>query len=374
MLYYLSLLEQYDPVSFLRIFKYVTFRAGGAAFTAFLIVLLFGPLTVRLLKRFRATVPGRIGEYDQRLADELKNKTPSMGGLLILVGLVGAILLWALPTNPLAQIFLYLILALGAIGFYDDWRKVRGQSSKEGMSGNAKIVAQIVVAGIAATWLYRVTPSDGFFRDLMVPFFKAPLLESLPLWVALGFAALVVVGSSNAVNLSDGLDGLAAGCTLICALTYAVFAYLCGHKIFADYLQVPFVPGSSEVVVIATAMAGAVLGFLWHNCTPAAMYMGDTGSLSLGGAVGLIAVLVKQELLLLIVGGIFVVEAGSVILQVGYYKLTRKVSGEPKRLFLRAPFHHHLQLKGWKETQIVTRFWIIGLLLAGFGLATLKIR
>lgn len=430
MLYYLHYLAISDPehLSFLRLFKYVTFRAGGAAFTAFLIAVLFGGWTVRKLKQFGAVhqprpedmkpvaaagvggglsatalstsaVPQTALSSNVVPGEVAKERTPIMGGLLIIGAIFLSMILWANPTSALGIVFLLTLLAMGAIGFVDDYIKVTsagpdGKPTRDGLPGRAKLIMQILIA-VGAVWLLDVAQSppwaaqvliDGSLpgevahvapssvRMLMVPFLKEPLVENLPLWVAIGFGALVVVGSSNAVNLSDGMDGLAIGCTIISALTYAIFAYVCGHREFAEYLRVPYVPGSSEVVVIGTAMAGAGLGFLWHNCHPASMFMGDTGSLSLGGAIGLIAVLVKQELLLVVVGGVFVIEAGSVILQVSYYKLTRKLTGEPKRLFKCAPIHIHFRRSGFHETQIVVRFWIVALILAAIGIATLKVR
>lgn len=372
MLSYLS--EWSTEISFLRLFQYVTFRAGGAALTAFLLTILLGPMTIRLLGRQSATAPDHL---DSVMPDEFRNPdkrhVPTMGGILIVFAIVCTTVLWANPTNSLVHIFLAVLVALALVGFMDDYRKVIHRD-KAGLVGRWKLLFQIVI-GLTVVWFLHGAPETGDnVRRLMLPFLKHPLIENMALWLALPFGCLVVVSASNAVNLSDGMDGLAVGCTAICAATYACFAYVCGHRVLADYLLVPFVAGCSEVVIFAAAITGAGLGFLWHNCHPAGMFMGDTGSLSIGGAIGLIAVLVKQEILLLVVGGVFVVEAGSVILQVGYFKLTRQLAGTPKRLFLCAPFHHHLQRKGWTETQIVIRFWILAILLAAVGLATLKVR
>lgn len=375
MLYYLSYLgASHESLSFLRLFRYVTVRAGGAALTAFLLALFLGPFTVRMLKRLQATAPGRVdGIIPDDKVDKGKRNVPTMGGILILAAILAAVGLWAVPGNPIVQVFIFVLIALGAVGFIDDFHKIR-QQSKDGLTATAKFTLQVAI-GLLAVWrLHAIPETKGYLASLMVPFLKDPVIDNMGLVLTLIFGCLVVVGSSNAVNLSDGMDGLAIGCVIICAAAYACFAYVCGHKYLALYLTVPHIPGSSEVVVIATAICGAGLGFLWHNCHPAAMFMGDTGSLSIGGAIGLIAVLVKQELLLLVIGGVFVAEAGSVILQVAYYKLTRRLTGTPRRLFLCAPIHHHFQIHGWKETQIVTRFWILGLLLAALGLATLKIR
>ena len=372
MLYFLHEIGmENESLSFLRLFKYVTFRAAGAGTFAFLLTLLLGPFTVRRLRALRALGLSRVPGAEDN-ADKIG--VPTMGGLLILIGIVVSIVLWAIP-NALVMIFLGLLVAMGFVGFLDDYKKLLKKNT-DGLSEGGKLLFQAII-GLCAVYALHVIPETGDnVRELMFPFFKSPLVENMALWLAIPFGGLVVVATSNAVNLSDGMDGLAIGLSIICAVTYAIFAYICGHSIFADYLQVPFVPGCSEVVVIAGAMVGAGLGFLWHNCYPAAMYMGDTGSLSIGAAIGLIAVLVKQEILLVLVGGVFVAEAGSSLLQRYYYKFTRKMTGEPKRLFSCAPIHHHFEKKEnpWRETQIVIRFWIIAIILAALGLATLKIR
>ncbi len=375
MFYYLNFLSSYsDQLSFLRLFKYVTFRAGGAAFTAFILTLLLGPLTIRLLTKLQTTTPPRVeGIFTDEEIGIRKRHVPTMGGILLLFSIVITILLWANPANSLVIVFLALLISLGLVGFVDDYLKVKFQN-KDGLAGRWKLLLQFIIGGLAVWCLHLVPETGGNITKLMLPFLKQPIIENTGIIVAVIFGSTVVVASSNAVNLSDGMDGLAIGCTIICALAYACFAYICGHKYLALYLHIPFISGSSEVVVIAVSIVGAGLGFLWHNCCPAAMFMGDTGSLSIGGAIGLIAVLVKQEILLVVIGGIFVIEAGSVILQVAYFKLTRYFTGEAKRMFLCAPIHHHFHKTGWKETQIVIRFWIIAILLAFIGLATLKIR
>lgn len=365
MFYYISYLkDQFGP---LRLFDYVTFRAGGALFTAMILAFLLGPLTVRFLKRFNTVAPSRLkGLVDDEFIDEKKDKTPSMGGLLIISSITVATLLWAVPTNHMILVFLSTLLALGALGFLDDYIKVI-HGRRDGISGKVKLLIQFAVAITAIYFLDSIPETGNYVRSLMVPFLKRPIII-LPLVVIMAFGALVVVGSSNAVNLTDGKDGLAVGCTIFCTLTYTMFAYLCGHRIFAQHLQIPFIPGVSEVAVFASAIAGACIGFLWYNCHPASMFMGDTGSLPLGAAIGLIAVLVKQELTLLIVGGVFVMEAASVIIQVTIFKLFKK------RIFLCTPIHHHFEQKGWTETQIVIRFWILSGIFALLGLATLKLR
>jgi phospho-N-acetylmuramoyl-pentapeptide-transferase len=348
-----------------RLFEYVTFRAGGAAFTAMILAMLLGPFTVRKLKEFNATAPCRFqGLMDEKYIDRNKDKTPSMGGLLIVFSITVAVLLWNKLTSPIPLILLGTMLLFAALGFIDDFAKV-AYNNRDGIPGRVKLLIQFIIAGAAIFLLDRIPETGDFMRQLMVPMLKQPMLFGIGV---MGLGAVVVVGSSNAVNLTDGKDGLAVGCSIFCALTYAVFAYLCGHKIFAGYLSIPFIPGVSEAVVFASALCGACIGFLWHNCHPASMFMGDTGSLALGGSIGLIAVLVRQELLLVIVGGVFVMEAVSVIIQVFSFKTTGK------RVFLCTPIHHHFEQKGWTETQIVVRFWILAGIFALMALATLKLR
>jgi len=352
----------------LRLFDYVTFRAGGALVTALLLCFLLGPLTVRLLKKLRTVAPTRLaGLVDEKFIDRNKDKTPSMGGILIISSILLSTILWANLTNKLVIIFLATLLSLSLLGFLDDFAKI-AYGKRDGIPGKLKLLFQILIALVAVYFFDSLPETGSIVRDLTVPFIKYPILIGMPVVLAYAFGALVVVGSSNAVNLTDGKDGLAVGCAIFCTLTYAAFAYLCGHRLFAEYLSIPFIPGSSEVGVFACAIAGACIGFLWHNCHPASMFMGDTGSLPLGGVIGLIAVLVKQEITLALVGFVFVMEAGSVILQVLSVKLRNK------RIFLCSPIHHHFEQKGWTETQIVVRFWIIAGLCALLGLATLKLR
>ncbi|RMD80965.1 MAG: phospho-N-acetylmuramoyl-pentapeptide-transferase, partial [Lentisphaerae bacterium] len=295
-----------------------------------------------------------------------------MGGILIIAATVVSVLMWAKLTIPLVWIFVGAFTAFGALGFLDDYLKVV-KKDRDGLSSRQKLLGQIVISTVSIYALDHLVETGHFLRQFYVPFWKHPVWQ-MSLIVTLVWGCLVLISSSNAVNLSDGMDGLATGCMVICALTFAVFAYFCGHSRFADYLNIPFIAGSGEVAIFATAIAGATLGFLWTNCYPAAVFMGDTGSLALGGAIGLIALLVRQELLLVVVGGIFVLEAGSAFLQIGFFKLTRRLTGTPRRLFKCAPIHHHLKQSGWTETQIVIRFWIISAVLAAAGLATLKIR
>ena len=367
MLYYLSNFEHvWGP---LRLFKFVTLRTGGAAFTAMALAFIFGPYTVRALKRMNAVAPARLKGIvaDEHLTPE-KDDTPSMGGLLIVFSITVSTLLWGLPGNPLLMVFLVTLLALSAVGFLDDYAKVK-HKKQGGISGRMKLVFQFFIAVSAIMFLFNIPETSKLMHCVMVPFLKHPVLTgSAGAVVATILGVLAVMGSSNAVNLTDGKDGLAVGCVISCAITYAVFAYMSGHRVFAEYLRIPFIPGSGEVAVLAAAMGGACIGFLWFNCHPASMFMGDTGSLALGGTIALIAVLVKQELTLILVGGVFVMEAGSVMIQVPIFKLTGK------RVFLCTPIHHHFERKGWEETQIVVRFWILSAIFALLALATLKLR
>ena len=363
MFYWLSELKEFWSV--LRLFEYVTFRAGAAAFTAMLLTMLLSPLTIRLLKKFNATAPCRFqGLMDEKFIDRAKDKTPSMGGLLIVFAIAVSSLLWNRLDNNIPFILVISLLSFAALGFVDDFIKI-AYTNRNGIPGKTKLLFQFMIAGGMILWFNHIPETKGLLEELYVPFYKGSLLHSP--WIML-FSTVVVVGASNAVNLTDGKDGLATGCSIICAAVFAVFAYFSGHIKFAEYLNVPFMPGISEAVVFASALSGACLGFLWFNCYPASMFMGDTGSLALGGVIALIAVLVRQELLLAIVGGVFVLEAVSVIIQVASFKLTGK------RVFLCTPIHHHFEQKGWTETQIVVRFWILAIIFAMIALGTLKLR
>lgn len=363
MFYYLIHLWSGYQNTPLRLIDYSTFRSGAALLTAFLLCIFFGPMTVRMLKN--AIAPERLkGLVDEKFIDQQKSKTPSMGGLLIVFAIVVSTGLWSDFSNPLPAVFLGTLLTYCAIGFIDDFYKVF-RKDRDGIRGRTKLLLQFLSAGGALWAFHQISPET--FTQFTVPFMKGALFV-MPVWLAYIYGALVVVGASNAVNLTDGKDGLCTGCMIFCALAYGVFAYVTGHRVFAEYLDVNYIAGASEVVVLTAALIGACIGFLWFNCHPAAMFMGDTGSLALGGVIGLIAVLVKQELLLIIVGGVFVMEIVSVMLQVASFKLTGK------RIFRCTPIHHHFEQGGWTETQIVTRFWIIAGLLAFIGMATLKIR
>ncbi len=351
----------------LRLFEYVTFRAGAALLTALVLGILFGPLTVRLLKKFRTAAPTRLaGLMEEKLIDHKKDATPSMGGLLVVGAILLSTLLWSKLNNQLLLVFLGTLIAFSALGFWDDFMKV-AYRKRDGIPGKVKLAGQFLISFIALFFVTRSPELGATFNELCVPFFKTPVWIMPPV-IAYLFSMLVVTGTSNAVNLTDGKDGLAVGCTIFCALAYGAFAYMASHRIFAEHLDIHYIAGASEIVVFAMAIVGACIGFLWYNCHPASMFMGDTGSLALGGVIGLIAVLVKQEILLLLVGGVFVMEIVSVMIQVTSFKLTGK------RVFLCTPIHHHFEKLGWTETQIVVRFWILSGIFALLGMATLKLR
>lgn len=343
-----------------NVFRYITFRSVGAMLTALVLTILIGPWFIRLLKRIK------FGQYIQEdvVASHMqKAGTPTMGGLLMGASLLAAVFLWSDLRNHYVWLICFVFAGFGLVGFWDDLRKIKRKNNK-GVTAKAKFLAQILVALIAVVWLIM---EPAYSTKLMVPFFK-DLVPDLG-WFYVLFAVMVMVGSSNAVNLTDGLDGLAIGPSIVAAACFGLFIYVAGHSQIADYLQVVSVPGVGEVAVFCGAMVGAGLGFLWFNAYPAQVFMGDVGSLSIGGTLGLLAVLAKQELVLIIVGGLFVAETLSVILQVGYYKF----SGG-KRIFKMAPLHHHFELKGIPESKIITRFWILSILLALAALSTLKLR
>ncbi len=352
-----------DQFSALNVFRYITFRTGGAVMTALIVSFLFGPVMIDLLR-------SRQG-HGQPIRDDgpeshilTKKGTPTMGGVLILLALSTATLLWADLTNKYVWGVLGVTVGFGFIGFLDDFLKVSRRNPK-GLPGKLKLLLQVAIAGVATFWILSGMP-PALTTSLAVPFAKSTLLNFG--WMFVVFAILVMVGASNAVNLTDGLDGLAIVPVMIAAGVFAVIAYLTGHAIFSNYLQLHHVPGAGELAVFAGALVGAGLGFLWFNAPPAKVFMGDTGSLALGGALGAISVVTKHELVLAIVGGLFVLETVSVIVQVISFKLTGK------RVFAMAPLHHHFEKKGWAEPTIVIRFWIIASILALAGLATLKLR
>ena len=360
MLFWLT--EFSDGGDFFNLFRYITFRAGGAFATALIFGFIFGQPLINLLRRKQGK--GQPIRDDGPQTHFAKAGTPTMGGLLILSALIFSTLLWAQLGNPYVWIVLLVTLAFGLIGFADDYAKVTKQTTK-GVSSRLRFLLGLLIAGLAAYAAARFHP-EALTNQLAFPFFKDALLNIGIFFVPFGM--IVIVGAANAVNLTDGLDGLAIMPVMIAAGTLGIIAYVVGNANFADYLDIHFVPGTGELLIFASALFGAGLGFLWYNAPPAAVFMGDTGSLALGGALGAIAVCTKHEIVLAIVGGLFVVEALSVIIQVLYYKRTGK------RVFLMAPIHHHFEKKGWAEPQIVIRFWIISLILAMIGLATLKVR
>ena len=370
----------------LRLFSYITVRSAGAALTALALSWWLGPKVILWLKKLKfgqeyvdiahQTAGPVIGGWD-------KKGTPTMGGVLIVMTLNVTTLLWA-QWNTLIQLTLFSVLVLTGLGFYDDWAKITRQTG-EGTTPKVKLWVQILLAGFVAFYIWKL-PMHSELRvpesrtvlvsnlatTLMVPFYKYPL--SIGVVLGLMVTMLTIVGSSNAVNLTDGLDGLAIGCTLIVSFVFLILTYLAGNIKAAAYLQIPHVSGAGELTVFCAALIGAGLGFLWYNCHPAQVFMGDTGSLALGGALGMVAILIHQPLVLVIAGGVFVMEAASVILQKGYFKWTRRRTGKPQRMFLMAPIHHHFEKKGWHESQVVMRFCILCFLCAVVALSTLKIR
>ncbi|MCX5515937.1 phospho-N-acetylmuramoyl-pentapeptide-transferase [Kaistia algarum] len=360
MLYFLGDLS--GQVSALNVFRYITFRVGGATITALIFVFLFGPTIIRALRVKQGK--GQPIRTDGPQSHLMKKGTPTMGGLMILSGLIVSTLLWANLSSLYVWTVLGVTVGFGAIGFYDDYLKVTKQSHK-GFSGRARLLAEFAIAAIACLVISRT--SGGPLADaLTFPFIKSWVLDLG--WFFIPFGAFVIVGAGNAVNLTDGLDGLAIVPVMVAATSFGIMAYLSGNAVFAEYLQIHFVPGTGELAVLCGAMFGAGLGFLWFNAPPAAIFMGDTGSLALGGMLGAIAVATKHEIVLAIVGGLFVLEAVSVIIQVASFKLTGK------RVFKMAPIHHHFEQLGWTEPQVVIRFWIIAVVLAMIGLSSLKLR
>jgi phospho-N-acetylmuramoyl-pentapeptide-transferase len=382
MLYYLSQYLQQeaadtawaDYLSPLRVFRYITFRSAGAAVTALLLSLWLGPKVIVWLTQ------SRFGQHYTDKAEESgtlgarvlsKKGTPTMGGILIVLVLDLTALLWA-QWNALVVLTLLSLIVLAGLGFYDDYVKITQQNNR-GTRSLVKLWVQFALALFIGVYLWMLPETHKLITEVMVPFIKDPVLKSAgPAGLVL--TVLTIIGSSNAVNLTDGLDGLAIGCTLIVAAVFLVFTYIAGNFKFAEYLHVPFVSGAGELTVFCAAMIGSGLGFLWFNCHPAQMFMGDTGSLALGGVLGIIAVLIHQPLVLVIAGGVFVVEAVSVLLQTTWFKYTRHRTGTGQRIFLMAPLHHHFEKKGWYESQVVTRFYILCILCAVVALSTLKLR
>jgi phospho-N-acetylmuramoyl-pentapeptide-transferase len=366
-----------DELSFLRLFRYLTVRSAGALVTALVLSWWLGPKVIAWLKELKfgqdyVDKAEEAGKIETRILS--KRGTPTMGGILIVAVMDVSALLWTQFWSPLVLLTLLSVLVLAGLGFYDDYAKIT-QQSNQGTAARVKLWVQGALAIFIAVYLWLDPKTEKLISQVMVPFFKDPVLMGLAGTVAgMALASVTIVASSNAVNLTDGLDGLAIGCTLIVSAVFAVLTYIAGNFRAADYLQVPYVPGAGELTVICAGMIGAGLGFLWFNCHPARMFMGDTGSLALGGALGIIAVLIHQPLVLVIAGGVFVAEAASVIIQRGYFKYTKRKFGAGRRVFLMAPLHHHFEKLGWHESQVVMRFYILGILCAVVALSTLKIR
>jgi phospho-N-acetylmuramoyl-pentapeptide-transferase len=373
-LFYEKLFRHFTPF---RVFGYVTFRTAFAALTALFLCLALGPWLIAKLREFQ------IGQYIREEGPKSHMKkagTPTMGGILIIISIVIPTLLWANLVNPYVWIAIFSLVSFGLIGFWDDYAKVR-RKQNEGLTVKQKFALQIAAALLVGFMLLTLHAQKAYSTSMNVPFFKSfkpdLLIDALlrnwytyPLAFVFffGFMVLVIVGSSDAVNLTDGLDGLAIGLMLIASFAMTALTYVTGHATWAQYLDLARLPGAAELTIFCSSMVGASLGFLWYNAHPAEIFMGDVGSLALGGALGVVAVLIKQEILLIFIGGVYVIEALSVILQVGSYKLRKK------RIFKMAPIHHHFEALGWEESKIITRFWIAGLVMALFALTTLKLR
>jgi phospho-N-acetylmuramoyl-pentapeptide-transferase len=362
-------------VSPLRVFQYITFRSAGAAVTALLLSWLLGPRIIRWLKevKFGQDYVDRAQEQGNLTGRVDKRGTPTMGGILIVLVVDLTAMLWC-QWNTLVQLMSLTFIVLCGLGFLDDYAKITKQNAG-GITGFIKLWVQGILAIFVAVYLWKLPTTSKMVSQVMVPFLKDPLqLGSFGAVVGIILTALTIVGTSNAVNLTDGLDGLATGCVVIVSFVFLVMSYLAGNFRSATYLQIPYVPGAGELTVFTAGMIGAGLGFLWYNCHPAKVFMGDTGSLALGGALGMLAVLIHQPLIMIIAGGVFVAEAGSVMIQRFYFKYTRRKFGEGRRVFLMAPLHHHFEKKGWYESQVTTRFYILCVLCAVVALSTLKIR
>ena len=367
MLYHL-LYPLRDLFSPLNVFQYITFRSASAAILALIISFILGPAIIRMLRR------NQIGEEIREYGPEShlkKRGTPTMGGIIILSAIILPTLLLADIKNPFVQILLISTIWMGCIGFIDDYLKSI-KKIKKGLIARYKLAGQVSIGLIITFWIYNTPGWENIITVTSIPFLKDSVIDFGLLYPLM--IIFVVTGTSNAVNLTDGLDGLAAGLLAISFSTFSVIAYVSGRVDFSDYLNIIYLPGAGELTIFTASCVGACLGYLWFNASPAEVFMGDVGSLSTGAALGTLAILLKKELLLIIIGGVFVAEAVSVILQVGYYRYTKKKTGDGKKLFLMAPFHHHYELKGFSESKVVTRLWIIGLLLALMTLTTFKIR
>jgi len=372
-------------LSFLRLFRYITVRCAGAAITSLLLCWWLGPKVIRWLKelKFGQEYADKAEEAGLSTLRGNKKGTPTMGGILIVLALVLSTMLWA-QWNAQVELTMLSVLVLAGLGFYDDYAKILKQSGG-GTPPRVKLITQFALAAFVGIYLWNLPAKSelhllaskqvwhtNLVSSLMLPFYKYPIHVGAVVGVMV--VALAIVGSSNAVNLTDGLDGLAIGCTLIVGFVFLFFTYLAGNVKSAAYLEIPYVPGAGELTVFCAALLGAGLGFLWFNCHPAQVFMGDTGSLALGGAFGIVAVLIHQPFVLVIAGGVFVAEAVSVMLQKGWFKFTRLRTGTGQRIFLMAPLHHHFEKKGWHESQVVMRFFILCVLCAVVALATLKLR
>jgi phospho-N-acetylmuramoyl-pentapeptide-transferase len=353
-----SLVKFFSP---LNVFRYLTFRSAYAAVTALLIAFIFGPAIIEKLRKLKFGQSVRTDGPESHLA---KSGTPTMGGIIIILAVLVGVLFWGDLSNPYVWLALGSLVGFGAIGFADDWLKIKRRNS-DGVASWVKLLAQAVVASAAALLIYD--PHKSATTMLYVPFIKDPVIDLGVAWIPM--AIIYVVYWSNAVNLADGLDGLATGLTIMALIAFSALTYITGRQDWSAYLNIPNVKGVGELTVFNLALLGACVGFLWFNAHPAEVFMGDVGSLALGGVLGVLSLIVKKELLLLLIGGVFMMEVLSDVLQVGYFKLTKG-----KRLFLMAPVHHHFELKGWKETKVVTRFWILGGLFAILALSTLKIQ
>ena len=362
MFYYLS--ELSNEFSVLNIFSYITFRAGAALLFGLLIALLISP---KIITKLRSHKIGQIERSDGPQSHLKKSGTPTMGGMIILISLLSSVLLWARLDNRFIWLLIIVTVILAFAGFVDDYMKLIKKNTA-GAPSWLKFTAQILAAFIVVTYLSINPPNTEFMSSLTIPYFSSKIMLNLGVFYA-AFAMLIIIGSSNATNLTDGLDGLASGSVIFCAAAYVVFAYMAGNIGFAEYLKIVHVSGAGEIAVFLSALIGACLGFLWYNAYPAQVFMGDTSSLFLGGVIATSAICVKQELVLIIAGGLFVIEALSVILQMGYFKLTKG-----KRIFKMAPLHHHFELKGIAEPKVIVRFWIVGIVLMLLALSTLKIR
>ncbi len=376
MMYYLHKLSGVGPDIFraLNVFQYITFRAVAAAITAFLLSLLFGNWVIRRLISLKMGQPIRTKEEVHKLFELQGGKagTPTMGGVLILGVVIISTLIWARPDNMAVWLLLFTLVSCGALGFWDDYLKVTKKNSV-GVSERVKLIGQGLVAVVVAAFFLCNPTIQVQAKALFIPFYKEPIFWNLGGFTVV-FFALVIIGSSNAVNLTDGLDGLAAGCTITTGVAYSVLTYAAGNVKIAQYLQIPYYPFAGELSVVCMALVGASFGFLWFNCHPAKVFMGDTGSLAIGGFFGAVAICCKQELLLIVVGGVFVIEALSVLIQRSWFKITKRMYGQGRRVFLMSPIHHHFELKGWKENTVIVRFWILSVMFALLGLATLKLR